>query len=112
MTKTNFRADEEALQDIVTRLVRAIDPDRIVLFGSRSRGESRPDSDFDLLIVKQSDEPPNRRVVAAYRALSGLGIPRDILWHTPEEIADWAAVPNYVTTRAIREGKLLYERPA
>jgi predicted nucleotidyltransferase len=112
MTKTNFRADEEALQDIVTRLVRAIDPDRIVLFGSRSRGESRPDSDFDLLIVKQSDEPPNRRVVAAYRALSGLGVPKDILWSTPEEIADWAAVPNYVTTRAIREGKLLYERPA
>ena len=108
---TSF-TDEPALDDIVTRLVRTIDPDRIVLFGSRARGEATVDSDFDLLIVKPSDEAPHRRIVAAYRAVSGLGVPTDMLWRTPEEIADWADVPHYVTTRAIREGRVLYERPS
>ena len=104
--------DENLLREVVSRLVKAIDPDRIVLFGSRARGEERADSDIDLLVVKDSDEPPHRRVIPAYRALTGLGIPKDIVWRTPGEISDWAGVRNYVTTRALREGRVLYEKRA
>lgn len=102
--------DEDLLGEIVRRLVKAIDPDRIVLFGSRARGDARVDSDVDLLVVKDSDEPPHRRVISAYRALTGLGIPKDIIWRTPREIEDWAGVQNYVTTRALHEGRVLYEK--
>ena len=80
--------DSSALQEVVRRLVDAIDPDRIILFGSRARGDARPDSDFDLLLIKRSDDPPHRRVIPAYRALSGLGIPKDLLWRTPQEIQE------------------------
>jgi predicted nucleotidyltransferase len=104
--------DETTLREIVRRLVEAIDPDRIVLFGSRARGDARPDSDLDLLILKDSDELRHRRAIPAYGALAGLGIPTDIIWRTPAEIAEWSQVPNHVTTRAIREGKVLYERAA
>jgi len=104
--------DETMLREIVRRLVEAIDPDRIVLFGSRARGDPRPDSDLDLLIVKDSDEPRHRRAIPAYGALAGLGIPTDIIWRTSAEIAEWSRVPNHVTTRAVREGKVLYERAA
>jgi predicted nucleotidyltransferase len=104
--------DETTLREIVRRLVEAIDPDRIVLFGSRARGDARPDSDLDLLIVKDSDELRHRRAIPAYGALAGLGIPTDIIWRTPAEIAEWSRVPNHVNTRAIREGKVLYERAA
>lgn len=104
--------DERTLGEIVRRLVEAIDPDRIVLFGSRARGDSGPDSDLDLLIVKESDELRHRRAIPAYKALSGLGIPTDIICRTPAEIAEWSRVPNHVITRAIREGKVLYERAA
>jgi len=41
--------DESVLQDIVRRLVAAVDPDRIILFGSRAHGDAKPDSDVDLL---------------------------------------------------------------
>ncbi|WP_295445609.1 nucleotidyltransferase domain-containing protein [uncultured Thiodictyon sp.] len=38
--------DETALlQQIVETIVRAVDPETIILFGSRARGEARPDSD-------------------------------------------------------------------
>jgi predicted nucleotidyltransferase len=102
--------DDNLLNEIVRRLVDAVDPDRIVLFGSRARGDARPDSDIDLLIVKDSNEPPHRRAIPAYRALTGLGVPKDIIWRTPAEVEDWSAVPNYVTTRALHEGRILYEK--
>ena len=105
-------ADESVLQEMVRRLVEAIDPDRIILFGSRARGDARPDSDVDLLVIKDSDEPPHRRVIPAYRALTGLGVPKDIIWRTPDEVRDWSQVRNYVTTRALREGRVLYEKRA
>lgn len=104
--------DETLLQEIVRRLVDAIDPDRIILFGSRARGDARSDSDVDLLVIKDSDEPPHRRVIPAYRALTGLGVPKDIIWRTPDEVRDWSQVRNYVTTRALREGRVLYEKRA
>ena len=104
--------DENLLGEIVDRLVKAIDPDRIVLFGSRVRGDERSDSDLDLLVVKDSEDPPHRRVIPAYRALTGLGVSKDIIWRTPGEISDWAGVQNYVVTRALREGRVLYEKRA
>ena len=102
--------DQAKLQEVVRRLVEAVDPDRIIMFGSRARGDAKPDSDLDLLIVKDSTEPRHRRAIPAYGALTGLGIPTDILWRTGAEIEDWSKVPNHVITTAIREGRVLYER--
>jgi len=102
---------EANLDEIVRRLSAAIDPDRIILFGSRARGDARPDSDFDLLVIKESNLKPHLRAIPAYRALSGLAVPTDILWRTPQEIEDWRDVPAHITTQAIREGRVVYERP-
>ena len=44
--------DDAKMLEIVGRLVEAVNPDRITLFGSRARGDAGPDSDLDLLIVK------------------------------------------------------------
>ena len=104
--------DDNLLRVIVDRLVKAIDPDRIVLFGSRARGDGRGDLDLDLLVIKDSDARPHRRVIPAYRALTGIGVPKDIPWRTPSEIRDWAGVENYIATRALREGRVLYEKRA
>lgn len=101
---------EEKLQEITNKLVAAVHPDKIILFGSRARGDHRPDSDVDLLIIKDSSEPGHRRVIPAYRALSGSGIAKDILWYTRQEIEDWRDVKNHVTTVALREGRVLYEK--
>ena len=108
----NVIVDETLLREIVRRLVEAIDPERIILFGSRARGDARPDSDIDLLVIKESNEARHRRSIAGYRALGRIPAPADILWRTPGEVEEWAGVSDYVTTRAIREGRLLYEKQA
>ena len=103
-------ADEAVLADIVRRLVEALDPDRIILFGSRARGDFHQESDVDLLVIKPTRESRLNRAGLAYGALSGIKVPTDILWYTSEEVEYWSEVKYHVATRAAREGRVLYER--
>jgi predicted nucleotidyltransferase len=103
-------ADDNLVRDIVRRIVQATQPDKIILFGSRARGDARPDSDFDVLVIKDSDEPGYRRDASLYLALAGMNAPVDLMVYTPEEVREWSAVPQAFVTTAIREGKVLYER--
>jgi predicted nucleotidyltransferase len=100
------------VEEMVTRIVEHFHPQRVILFGSRARGEARADSDFDLLIIAPSDEPRWRRTVPIYRLLAGTGVPKDIVWWTPEEITEWHEVKSHFIHTVLREGKVLYERAA
>jgi predicted nucleotidyltransferase len=90
--------------------VNAIQPEKIVLFGSRARGDARPKSDMDLLVIAQSREPRYRRSPPLYSALSDIPIPMDIMVYNPEEVWEWQNVHQAFITTALREGKVLYEK--
>ena len=100
----------ELLDEIVQRILRVGSPRRIVLFGSRARGEARPDSDLDLLIIENSDLPRYRRPPRYLRALLGIFPAKDVVVWTPAEVDAWRDVPNAFITTALREGRTLYER--
>jgi predicted nucleotidyltransferase len=102
--------NDNLIDDIVRRIVETAQPEKIILFGSRARGDARPNSDFDLLVIKESNEPGYRRDAPLYHALAGLNVEVDVLVYTPEEVADWAQVPQAFVTTATREGKIVYER--
>jgi uncharacterized protein len=53
-------------------------PEKIVLFGSWARGQARPDSDLDLLIIEESDLPRYRRAGRYRMALLGLFPAKDM----------------------------------
>jgi predicted nucleotidyltransferase len=53
-------------------------------FGSCATGLADPRSDYDLLIIKPSQEPPQRRLARSRQALWGVGAPIDLLWYTPD----------------------------
>ena len=103
-------AVEPLLEQIVARIVEQAQPEKVILFGSRARGDARSSSDFDILVIKESDEPRARREVPLYRALAGLWADVDIIVYTPEEVWEWSAVPQAFVTTAVREGRILYER--
>ena len=106
---------EEILDEMVDTLVQEIAPEQIYLFGSRARGNARPDSDIDLLIVESEPFGTNRsrrqELARIRRALSLFRVPKDILVYSRDEIAKWQHAANHIISRCLREGKLLYERP-
>jgi uncharacterized protein len=101
--------DSHLTDEIVRRIVNAIRPHKIILFGSRARGEARPDSDIDLLVIAPSAQPRYRRAAPLYGVLSDILAPMDIVVYSPEEVQDWSAVRQAFVTTALREGKVLYE---
>ena len=111
---TPVHVDEPFLAEVVRRLLSAGNPLKIVLFGSHARGNARPDSDLDLLIIEPpsaAHPPPSPalRATPYHMALSGLNIDIDVLVYTPAEIEQWSDVPMAFTTTAIREGRVLYD---
>jgi len=102
---------DATLAEMIRRILAVGEPQKIVLFGSRARGDARADSDYDLLLVEPSVLPRHKRAARYRRALTGLAGAKDILVWTPEEVAQWRDVPNAFVTAAVQEGVVLYERP-
>ena len=100
---------ERILEEIRDRLVRELSPQKIVLFGSRARGDAREDSDYDLLIVMDTDLPPGPRGRRAYLALSGLGVSADIVIYSAAELEVYSKWISNVARRAVEEGRTLFE---
>lgn len=94
------------------RIVAAATPERVILFGSHARGEARPDSDLDLLVVSNSSQPRHLRAAPLYGLLSDIPTPMDIVVYRPDEIEAWRQVPQSFITTVVREGTVLYEKPA
>ncbi|MBH0184732.1 MAG: nucleotidyltransferase domain-containing protein [Nitrospira sp.] len=100
----------DAIADnIVRRLVSALSPERIYLFGSQARGDAGPDSDYDfLVVVRTSTLPRYRRDQAAFEALVGVGVAKDVLVLTHEEFERQRTVVCSLPATVEREGVLLY----
>ena len=114
-TKDSFQypaVTPQLLDEVVGAIVAAGTPLKIVLFGSRARGNAKPHSDIDLLVIEESNLPKYRRAARYYVALADFLLGQDIVVRTPAEIEEWREEPNALVTTALREGKVLYERAA
>lgn len=98
--------------DVIDVLVREFDPVRIILFGSRARGEADDRSDFDLLVVLPEIADKHATAVAMLIALGHLAVPVDIVPTDLGEIESRGDVPGSVLREALREGEVVYERVA
>ena len=105
----------DVLDEIVQRLVEAAHPEQIVLFGSYIRGDARPDSDLDLLVIEEEPFGPTRsryrEMARLERALGKVPVPTDVLVFAREEVESLRDSLNHVVARALREGRILYARP-
>ena len=109
------RVTGAVVESLVRAIVEAVDPEQIILFGSRAHGSHRADSDIDLLVVQSepfgATRSRYRESVRAYEAVSGMGVATDILLYSRSEVEYWRDSLNHVVARALREGEILYERP-
>ena len=100
---------------MVRTIVNTVAPEQVILFGSRSRGDARDDSDVDLVVVES--EPfgdKHSRVLESarvYEALADFLVAKDILLYSRSEADYWRDSLNHVLAHALREGTVVYERP-
>jgi len=52
---------------------------KVILFGSRARGEERADSDLDLLVIEPEVKSRRAEFVRLREALGDLGVPIDLV---------------------------------
>ena len=102
---------EKIIAQMVQRIVAEFDPQKIILFGSYARGMAGPDSDVDLMVVMPVQGSRRQKRVAIRTALSGMGMAKDVIVVTPEEVERYRDMAGTLIRPALREGKVLYERP-
>ncbi len=78
--------DNRLMREIFRRIVATARPEKVILFGSRARGEARIDSDIDLLVVADDPRPRSLRAPSLYGVLSDIPVAMDILVYRPEEV--------------------------
>ncbi len=102
------RDAERWLPVIKRRIVRRFHPDRIVLFGSQARGDARPDSDADLLVVIPGVEHRRRTAAKIHATLEGIPLGKDVIVATPEDVERLADLAGTIIQPALREGRTIY----
>ncbi len=87
----------------------ASSPARVVLFGSRARGEHRADSDLDFLVIEERVNSKLAEMVRLRASLPPLGVPVDVVVVSREEADRRGRRPGTLVHRALGEGRVLVE---
>jgi predicted nucleotidyltransferase len=104
--------DDDMLQRALALLFKAAPSEsRVILFGSRARGEAAKGSDYDFLVVEPKVEDRFAEMVRLASLLGGAMIPADVVVIDQATFDLWRTEPNSLVSRALREGRL-YEPAA
>src|SRR3990172_3548139 len=98
---------ETEIQTITKQIVEKYKPEKVILFGSAARGEFKPESDLDFLIIKKT----SKKKVERMREIADLvsrKTPSDFLVYTPEELEKRLSIGDYFVEDVLKEGRILY----
>ncbi|MCL4704653.1 nucleotidyltransferase domain-containing protein [bacterium] len=92
--------------------VRAVHPQKIILFGSHATGDAGRESDLDFLVIWENAlMPSNRQKSIHLRRLlpRNVHVPIDLIVMTPEQYQEATTDTRTFTSQISRQGKVLYE---
>ena len=96
---------------MLASVIAYFNPRRIILFGSRARGDAETDSDLDLLVILDDDARPELLSWrAGYEARKGYHRATDIVPCRESVFRDRARVVGSLAYTADTEGLVVYER--
>ncbi len=100
----------ELIDYVVAKIVREIQPEKIILYGSYARGDYHKDSDLDLFIVKDGEESSRMLERKVDRLLDGRLFSLDVRVRKSEEVAwNFRAQNPFYLHHIFKQGKILYE---
>ena len=101
---------DSKLEEIVKRIIEEVDPDKIILFGSRARGENEGWSDYDVCVLKRGVEHKRRLAQEIYNKLFGVGASVDVIVETPEKFNELKDKWFLVYSEIAKSGSVVYEK--
>ena len=101
---------KEHIQDITTKIINSVHPEKIILFGSYAWGEPTKDSDLDLFIIMKSNVRPIKRAATIRKACRDGYVPMDLIVRTPDEVQKRLDMGDPFIKRILNEGKMVYAR--
>lgn len=99
---------KKLINSVVKTIVKNFKPEMIILFGSHARGEATPDSDLDILVIKESDLRRDLRAAEIDNLFAKRMFPMDIVVYTPDEVRRLKDMDKDV----LENGEILYEKAA
>ena len=99
---------DDILKEIIKRVVDVAHPERIIMFGSAARGEMGPNSDVDLLVIKNGEYDQSLLAGDIYMNLHGIKQAVDVILVTPEQVERYRNTHCLIIAPALRDGREIY----
>ena len=101
---------QKLLEEIIHKIVRYYNPDKIIIFGSYAKDYHTQKSDIDILVLKDTDIPKYARGRELQHFFFGDVIPVDFHFYTNEEFDEEGRIEYSFAHSIQKTGKLLYEK--
>jgi uncharacterized protein len=101
--------DDNLVSQVVERILKVVEPERIILFGSAATSTMTRDSDIDLLVIERGFGSEREESIRLRKALSDMDIPVDVFAMTSERFEETKEVIGGLAYPANKYGKVIYE---
>lgn len=100
--------DEKIIETVKKKIVEAISPEKIILFGSYATGKATNESDLDLVVVWNSDLNSHERNIFLSKLFPKRNFSLDIFAFTRKEAEKLKDVAGTIVYEAFHHGKVIY----
>jgi predicted nucleotidyltransferase len=101
---------DNKLKEIIKRVVDSTNPDKIILFGSRSKKKGKESSDYDICVLKKDVESKRKLTQKIYRDLFGVGVSVDVIVESPDKFNKLKDKWFLVYGEIAKSGSVIYEK--
>jgi len=101
----------DALEKAIKIIVQVAEPDRIILFGSHAREDGKPESDYDLLVLKKGAGKKRALTQKIYLSFKDVGAPIDVIVADLDKYEQLKTDPYLIYSEAAKNGRMVYEKP-
>jgi len=98
------------MEKAIQAIIKAADPNVIVLFGSHAQNMDVPESDYDFLVIKKNAINPREITKQIYLNFRNIGAPVDVVVVDMDKYEQLKDDPYLIYHQAAKQGKIVYEK--
>ena len=100
----------DSLEKAIKTIVKVAEPDKIILFGSHAKGDDKPESDYDLLVLKRGVKKQRSLTQKIYLSFKDIGAPIDVIVADLDKYEQLKTDPYLIYSEAAKNGRIVYEK--